>query len=104
MKRIFFNAALAITIRLRFFEPVFYRLCLRFDGGEYNSFYLRRYFKAVYKMDVGLYTYGCFKRSVNFGGMSLSFGRYCSVANDVIYLGANHPMECFSMSPIFYRG
>ena len=38
----------------------------------------------------------------NTGG-KIHIGRYCSIANDVHYFGANHPIECVSTSAYFYN-
>ena len=37
------------------------------------------------------------------GGGKISIGRYCSIASGVRFLGANHPIDSFSTSAIFYN-
>lgn len=64
---------------------------------------LRIYYKKKYKVDAGQYTYGgCFDSSFNQGG-SVAIGRYCSIANNVHYFGANHPLDTVSTSAWFYN-
>lgn len=64
---------------------------------------LRAYYNKKYKVDIGQYTYGgCFDSSFNQGG-SVVIGRYCSIANDVHYFGANHPLNTVSTSAFFYN-
>ena len=72
-------------------------------GGAICSVNLRKLFLKLHKIDVGLYTYGCFRPDFNFGGNKISIGRYCSFASGVRFLGANHPIERFSSSAIFYN-
>lgn len=40
---------------------------------------------------------------MNFGGGKIKIGRYCSIASGVRFLGANHPIDHFSTSAIFYN-
>ena len=64
---------------------------------------LRQYFSEKYKVTVGDYTYGgCFNKSFNCGG-TVIIGRFCSIAGDVHYFGANHPLNSVSTSAFFYN-
>lgn len=72
-------------------------------GGEMQSMGLREYFEFKYRIYCGLYSYGCFTPVFNSGGHDVHIGRYCSIAANVRFLGANHPIERFSMSPLFYN-
>jgi len=73
----------------------------RKNQGQSNV--LREYFEKKYKVAVGKYTYGgCFNSSFNLGG-TVRIGRYCSIASNVHYFGANHPMESVSTSAYFYN-
>lgn len=64
---------------------------------------LRIYYRKKYKVDIGQYSYGgCFDSSFNQGG-SVAIGRYCSIANNVHYFGANHPLNTVSTSAYFYN-
>ena len=73
------------------------------EGGEMSSLYLRRITLQRYNTDVGLYTYGgCFSKDFNVGG-KVTVGRYCSIAKDVHYFGANHPIESVTTSALFYN-
>jgi acetyltransferase-like isoleucine patch superfamily enzyme len=72
------------------------------EGGELVSKSIREYI-TKYKISVGMYTYGsCFKPYFNTGG-SIIVGRYCSIAENVRYFGANHTLDNVSMSPYFYN-
>lgn len=63
---------------------------------------IRLYYKKRYKIEVGKYTYGgCFCKKFN-GGV-VTVGRYCSIAQDVCYFGANHPMDHISTSAFFFN-
>lgn len=52
---------------------------------------------------VGLYTYGfCFKPAFCLGG-AVHIGRYCSIANNVYYVGDSHMTQAISTSPYFFN-
>lgn len=73
------------------------------EGGKQRSLSLRKYVEKKYNVFVGMYSYGgCFDPSFNIGG-KVVIGKYCSIASDVHYFGANHPMNRISMSPFFYN-
>lgn len=74
-----------------------------FEGdGEKTSRTLRKYCK-LRKVDIGLYTYGsCFNSEFNTGG-AVTIGRYCSIAGNVRYFGANHPIQNISTSAYWYN-
>lgn len=67
---------------------------------EYESAFLRRYFKDRYGTAIGLYSYGCFDRWRIPTGSTI--GRYCSFANSARILDANHPIDALSTHPYFY--
>lgn len=68
-----------------------------------NSSLAREYLKKRRKTEVGEYSYGgCMESGFNLGG-EVRVGRYCSIANNVHYFGANHPLECISTSAYFYN-
>ena len=52
----------------RFLEKVMIRIWLNRQGGEFQSHSLRDYFKEVYKIEAGLYSYGWSNPRLNFGG------------------------------------
>ena len=86
-----------------FFGKILLRLVVTLEGGQLKSKTLRKYHKSRNKVDVGLFSYGsCFDASFNVGG-TVSIGRYCSIASDVHYFGANHPIDSFSSSAVFYN-
>ena len=94
---------LKIICRNDFIENLFLGIVIKIQKGELFSVFLRTYYSEKYHVEVGLYTYGCFNPSFNSGGKSVRIGRYCSIAANVRYLGANHPMNHYSMSPLFYN-
>ena len=68
--------------------------------NEMESQGLRQLFREKYKIEVGLYSYGCFDpwRIAS----PTRIGRYCSFAKTVRVLTANHPIEALSTHPYFY--
>ena len=74
----------------------------RYEGGEVISSTLRDYAES-HNVKVGMYTYGfCFSEKFNLGGR-VTIGRYCSIAENVRYFGANHPLKNVSTSAYFYN-
>lgn len=74
---------------------------LKLTGREYSSKSLRWIWKDAYDIEVGIGTYGCFRAGAFCAGDRI--GNYCSIADNVWHLQANHPMDHGTMSPIFYR-
>ncbi len=82
----------AIRDRLRL------RMLLR---DEYESLALRAHFAQNFRVNVGLYSYGCFDRWRIPGPVNI--GRYCSFAKTVRVLDANHPMDALTTHPFLYE-
>lgn len=81
----------------RFFIKKYIDRC---EGGMYYSLTLRKIFREIYDIDVGLGSYGgCFQ-----GGWRphVKIGRYCSIATGTQRLYANHPMDIVSTHPLFH--
>lgn len=75
----------------------------KFEKGFQVSETARIWMKKKCKVDIGLYTYGgCFDTGFNRGG-TVTIGRYCSMAGNIHYFGANHPMQMVTQSPYFYN-
>lgn len=73
------------------------------EGGEMRSLTLRKQYESRYQVSVGLHSYGgCFATDFNTGGRVV-IGRYCSLAKNIHYFGANHPIDHVSTSPYFYN-
>ncbi len=78
------------------------RICKK-EGGEYYSQTLRRLYKDIYDMDVGIMTYGCFTNAIRKKkGYPLIIGPYCSFAGGVDRLIGNHPYRIASTHPYFH--
>ena len=64
---------------------------------------VKEYLKKRRNIEIEDYTYGgCLQVGFNNGG-KVHIGRYCSIANDVHYFGANHPIKNVSTSAYFYN-
>ena len=97
------NRLLSILVKVPYIGRFAEKKIIQLEGGQIKSNYLRNKCEKQYKVKVGLYTYGgCFSPSFNIGG-EVEIGRYCSIAQDVHYFGANHPIESLSTSAIFYN-
>lgn len=78
-------------------------LIVKLEKGQIKSTTLRAVTKKRNAVSVGLYSYGdCFSQKFNLGG-NVVIGRYCSIAEDVRYLAADHPVQNISTSPLFYN-
>lgn len=71
-----------------------------FGRNEYESKFLRAYFKTHYDIEVGMYSLGAFDRWRVPPGTRI--GRYCSIAKSSRMLDANHPIDALSTHPYFY--
>lgn len=60
---------LKIATRFMRFERFAKSVFIRTEGGEIRSQSLRTLYKTSYRLDVGLYTYGCFTKGFNMGGV-----------------------------------
>lgn len=79
------------------------KIATKLTGGVLYSVFLRNYTKKKYNVDVDLYTYGfCFKPAFCLGG-AVHIGRYCSIANNVYYVGDSHMTQAISTSPYFFN-
>ena len=76
-------------------------LVLKIEGGEMYSMTIRRIFSVYYGVDIGIYSYGCFKL-YNFR-KGTKIGNYCSIYHTVQAFNANHPMNTLSTHPFFYN-
>ena len=72
------------------------------EGGQAFSTTLRNMYAKKYDIHIGYGTYGgCFDENNIPAGTC--FGNYCSIAKGVKIFRANHPMDSFTMHPIFYN-
>ncbi|WP_051540250.1 CatB-related O-acetyltransferase [Ruminococcus sp. FC2018] len=78
----------------------FFSYINRFEGGQYYSLTLRKIFRELYDIDVGIGSYG----GIFQGGWRphVKVGNYCSFATGIERLYANHPMDYASTHPIFH--
>lgn len=76
-------------------------LARKLEGDEFYSSTLRKIFKEYHKVDIGMYSYGCF--NVPDIGPTTIIGRYCSFAAGVCIFRANHPLTHKSLHPFFYN-
>ena len=68
---------------------------------QFTSAPLRAWFRDRYRVDVGLYSYGCFDQWRMPGPIVV--GRYCSIANTVRSAPINHPTDALTTHPVLYE-
>src|SRR3546814_378487 len=68
---------------------------------QFTSAPLRAWFRERYRVDVGLYSYGCFDQWRMPGPIKI--GRYCSIANSVRSAPINHPTDALTTHPALYE-
>ncbi|MBU6166487.1 MAG: CatB-related O-acetyltransferase [Alphaproteobacteria bacterium] len=69
--------------------------------NEYENRALRDWFASRWKIEVGLYSYGCFdpwRISAH-----TRIGRYCSFARSVRVVDQNHPLDALTTHPYLYE-
>ncbi len=77
------------------------KLVVRLYRNENESLALRTYFRRHYGIDIGLYSFGAFDRWRV--PPNTRIGRYCSIARNVRFIDANHPLHSLSSHPYFYE-
>jgi len=68
---------------------------------QFYSIELRDHFRTKHRIDVGLYSYGCFDQWRMPGPIRI--GRYCSFANTVRSAPINHLMDAMTTHPALYE-
>ena len=68
---------------------------------QFDSLKLREIFRDRHRIDVGMYSYGCFDQWRMPGPIII--GRYCSFASTVRSAPINHPMEAITTHPVLYE-
>lgn len=76
-------------------------LLVKLLKSERTSDYLRHRFRRLHDIDIGKWSYGCFDRWRMSRGTRI--GRYCSFANSVRIIDADHPLTALSTHPLFYE-
>jgi len=66
-----------------------------------TSLKLRRIFRDRHRVEVGLYSYGCFDQWRMPGPIRI--GRWCSIASTVRSAPINHPMDAITTHPALYE-
>lgn len=73
----------------------------RWQRDQFENLELRLWFRDRHRVDVGLYSYGCFDQWRMPG--PLVIGRYCSIAKTVRSAPINHPFDAISTHPALYE-
>lgn len=103
MNPIFFKVLCILHKRGGLIQKIVNKLLMK-RGGEYYSKDLRKIYKELYGMDVGIGTYGCFTKWFRtWPGYYTKIGNYCSISRDVDRLIGNHPMHDISTHPFFHK-
>lgn len=68
---------------------------------QFTSTPLRAWFAKHHRVEVGLYSYGCFDQWRMPGPIRV--GRYCSIANSVRSAPINHPADALTTHPVLYE-
>lgn len=85
----------------KFLRKTIIKVALKYDGGEFFSRLLRRIFIKHHKIEIGMYSYGCFDPVYFPKGTKI--GRYCSFARGCALISGNHPSKFKSLHPFFFN-
>jgi acetyltransferase-like isoleucine patch superfamily enzyme len=78
------------------------RIVAKLDGGTMYSVGLREVYKKKYGIIIGYGSYGgCF--STKNVPKDVTFGNYCSIAQNIRIFRANHPATAFTTHPLLYN-
>ncbi|MBN2828359.1 MAG: CatB-related O-acetyltransferase [Tissierellales bacterium] len=72
------------------------------EGGEAFSETIRKFYFSKYNIHIGYGSYGGCFNSDNIAKGTV-FGNYCSIAQNVKIFRANHPLDYFTLHPLFYN-
>ncbi len=87
--------------RFKKLRPSVLSLIRKLEKGDFYSVTLRKIFRDYHKIDIGMYSYGCFApHNIN---PFTWIGRYCSFAEGVCIFNGNHPLDYQSLHPFFYN-
>ena len=73
----------------------------RWQRDQMTNLELREHFRSKHRIDVGLYSYGCFDEWRMTGPIKV--GRYCSIAKTVRSVPINHPYDALTTHPALYE-
>lgn len=73
----------------------------RLLANEFESIELRRLFQERHRIEIGMYSYGCFDQNRIAPGTRI--GRYCSFAGDVRVFNGNHGISFLTTHPYLYN-
>jgi virginiamycin A acetyltransferase len=82
----------------RFIYKVVYKFA---QHNEMESVRLRDLYKSLYNVEVGMYSYGCFK--VGQFDANTYIGRYCSISSTARRMSGNHGKEYLTLHPYVYN-
>lgn len=69
--------------------------------NQFESLLLRKIYKHYFKVEIGLYSYGCFNSQ--YVPKNTKIGNFCSFGPDVKIFNANHPSEYILLHPYLYN-
>lgn len=88
--------------RIEAFHPILFRIICAFEGGTMFSQTLRLILNRYYDVVVGKYSYGeCLKPGMMPSGTRI--GNYCSIADGLMVLRRNHPINRLSQHALFFN-
>lgn len=80
------------------FKNIYIKFLLR---QEFESLRLRKLFSKRFRIEVGLYSYGCFDTTRIPVGTKI--GRYCSFSKTCYFFSRNHGLKYISLHPYLYN-
>lgn len=102
MKKLIIKLTMLLyKIKSKFLRRLIEWFIRKIDGDFYWSKSLRLIYEKYYGICIGMGSYGCFDSNRFPSGTKI--GNYCSIAAEVRYLNANHPMQFVSTHPLFCK-
>lgn len=88
--------------KIKRIRPLIFKLIASTPVKQSKSKVLRDIFKKYHNIDVGYGSYGgCF--SSNNLNRNVKIGKYCSIATNIYYFNANHPLDKITTHPMVYN-
>ncbi len=91
---------MAILLRHRISRELIFKLCTKFENGEWRSASLRKIFRKYYGIDAGYGSYGWAYSKIE--GPAV-IGAYTSIGSNVQRIPVNHPTDGVSTHPCCFN-
>lgn len=95
IKKILFN-----LFKYRLLRKIILWIVFYVGVDQFRSQWLRELFKHYYQVDIGIFSYGCFKTDIPEG---IVIGKFCSFSDEIFINRGDHKIETVTTHPFIYN-